>query len=326
MENSADEGGQRTKEDTDVVLLKAKQLESFIESSLRLRYPQIVPIQIDGQDTEVALYDLLHGPPSHTRKEWNAVEFYQAVRRAKKEPADAITHAFFDLRLQFYFLDLQGGLANRILFGPGCPDPRSPIDATTAHHYLLGLDYAQSVVVKNRILWERFMNLVHYLITGKKFDFKGSKKTKFFALCKQHHEWEWLCDYQKQMEEYDDRYRTPEVHSHSFLRALALPARETPKQPNLHDLMVPQNVVRNLWANLLALLDGKPAPIRVQIPYSSEHQEKRKDQARVKTKQHKQETPVLNEKTKPGDVQAKSADLEQRKDEGEGHHAQDKDL
>lgn len=57
-----------------------------------------------------------------------------------------ITHAFFNLRLQFYFLDLQGGLTNHIFFGPGCPNQRSPIDATTAHHYLLGLDHAQSVI------------------------------------------------------------------------------------------------------------------------------------------------------------------------------------
>lgn len=49
-------------------------------------------------------------------------------------------------------------------------------------------------------------------------------------------------------------------HSNSFLCALALPAGETLRQLNLNDLMVPQNMVRNLWANRLALLDGNLLP------------------------------------------------------------------
>ena len=115
----------------------------------------------------------------------------------------------------------------------------------------LSLD--QNLIVKNRILWERVMNLVFYLINGKRFEVKKSKVERFFVVI-HGTKWEFLKFYKPLVEILNDRWRTPEVHKDSVLRGLFL-------RGNLadhHGINEITNVVLNsFWGNLIQISQGK---------------------------------------------------------------------
>ena len=42
------------------------------------------------------------------------------------------------------------------------------------------VSFDQNLISKSRILWERLMNFIYFLYTGKELETKNSKKVKFF--------------------------------------------------------------------------------------------------------------------------------------------------
>ncbi len=82
----------------------------------------------------------------------------------------------------------------------------------------------QALIGASRILWERIMNMGYYLGTEEDIETKVSKnktKTKLFReFAKRNPPWDELISCLQNVEEYCDKYRTPEFHKGSVLRTV----------------------------------------------------------------------------------------------------------
>ena len=161
-----------------------------------------------------------------------------------------LIHSLFDIKMQLFFiLEIEMGKYNLIY-----NEIRSFSEIRDKPLLALKkLSLDQNLIVKNRILWERVMNFIFYLIQGKKFEGKKSKVTKFFEIIEDT-KWEYLKFYKPLVETLNDRWRTPEVHKGSVLKGLFL-------RGNLadhHEINEITNVVLNsFWPNLILISKGK---------------------------------------------------------------------
>lgn len=183
-------------------------------------------------------------------------EILESYRESGLWPADRLATVIdylFDLKLQLYYLaEIDLGIYNRLYHGPMNEDP-SLKDSPRLLLVRLSLD--QNLIGKSRILWERIMNLVFYLETGKDLDSKKSKKTAFFNLIEASSRWNWLAPYAAVLTKYDDAFRTPEFHKHSVLRAVLMGSREV----DSNDLLQLVNRATEILDNLRWVIrDGKP--------------------------------------------------------------------
>lgn len=154
----------------------------------------------------------------------------------------------FDIKMQLFFiLDVEMGKYNLIY-----NEIRSFSEIKDKPLLALKkLSLDQNLIVKNRILWERVMNFIFYLIQGKKFE--GKKSKKFFEVI-ENTKWEYLKFYKPLIKILDERWRTGEVHKGSVLRGLFL-------RGNLADhyeINEITNVVLNsFWPNLILISKGR---------------------------------------------------------------------
>lgn len=149
-----------------------------------------------------------------------------------------------DLKLQHYFL-----LHEVLPLYRNSPE-------TPARGRLHEAAVDQAYIVGARIFFERFTNLVHYLERGEELRGK-SKKRAFFRMVRASQRWRWLERFEPLIERYDASYRTPEVHSGSFLRGQI----ERGEGGVFWRTVAPQNLVYALFTEVEQVLGGATASL-----------------------------------------------------------------
>ena len=173
-------------------------------------------------------------------------------------PADRLEQSInlmMDIKLQIYFIEeVDLGLYGTIGYSG------TTIEGITEYPYLFlkHLSMDQGVILKSRILWERIMNLVYYLETGKMLDVGKSKKKKFTNFIAENPKWQFFNDYIGYIEEYDNQLRTPETHKNSTIRSHF----SSGKLLDSDSVLLIINIVANLWQNIVVVISGGQANSR----------------------------------------------------------------
>jgi hypothetical protein len=173
-----------------------------------------------------------------------------------KERLERIIYDLFDIKLQLYYIiEVDLGLYNRLVYDRGYDKEKSQ---HIPHVLLTRFSLDQTLISKSRILWERIMNFVYYLENGELLEEKASKRKSkrkvFFNFIKSSQKWRFLEPYEKVLQHYEDKFRTPEFHKSSVLRA-ELFGKNT-NDPN--ELIEPVNRAMNiLWENITAIISGQ---------------------------------------------------------------------
>ena len=123
---------------------------------------------------------------------------------------------------------------------------------------LVQLNREQSLIIKVRIYWERIMNFCYLLIEGKELSIKNSKKKKFKDWAHEHG-FVFLEDALLLVEDYDNAFRTPEVHKFSRIRSAIV--KDEPFSVFVYAITM-LKFGYNIYPNLLIVLNGKTNYIR----------------------------------------------------------------
>jgi hypothetical protein len=185
-------------------------------------------------------------------------QFAEALRDGGVFPIERLPGAVdraVDVKLQGYLTELVGGLINEHYFNRVNADPAN---AELASVQLMLTSLHQDEIAKSRILWERIMGWVHFIETGAgdiPRSSKRSAKRAFFDMCRTTPHWRWLAAYEPAVTEYDDRFRTPELHKRSTLRAWLMQGADAYQIGN--DLLELQNMAMNqVWENVESIVGG----------------------------------------------------------------------
>ncbi len=183
-------------------------------------------------------------------------EGYLAGRRYPAERLAGVVDRAIDMKLQMYLTgEIPPAMINTHYYDRV---NRVPSDADLTSVKLVLLSLYQDMITKSRILWERIMGLVYFIETGAQDiprSGKRSAKRTFFDMCVATPQWRWLVPYSPLITDFDDRFRTPEVHKRSTLRSLLM--RE-------EDLVAPSNEILSLltaamnqvWDNVASIVSG----------------------------------------------------------------------
>jgi hypothetical protein len=148
-----------------------------------------------------------------------------------------------DMKLQHYFLRFE------VL-----PSHRDRGETPAGRLHKAAVD--QKHIVASRIFFERFMNLLYYLELGKELQGR-SKKAAFFKMVRASERWLWMENFEALIDRYDAAYRTPEVHSGSFLRRQL----ERGESSVFWRTVAPQNLVYALFTEVEGVLAGATASL-----------------------------------------------------------------
>lgn len=192
-------------------------------------------------------------------------QFYKKYCESGIYPEDRLTNLvdyLFDIKLQFYYLmEFDLGLYNSRVIDKGYnfQEPQA-----TPHLLLSRLSIDQSVITKSRILWERMMNLIYFLECGVELESKvsgrKSKKKVFFEFAKGSDKWKHLEELDEVLIHHDNRFRTPELHKNSTLRAELFGNRKNDQ----NEMIVLLNAITPLfWKNLLSIVSGQEPQERI---------------------------------------------------------------
>lgn len=202
---------------------------------------------------EMEVYGRQHGLPVGDRTLAFGEAFRDGPYPIERLPG-AVMRAI-DVKLQSHYLSVVAGMYNHHYFDAVNQDARRA-DAVSMKLRIRSIQ--QDQIVKSRILWERIMSWVNFIETGAKTlprTGKGSVKAPFFKLCGLCPQWRWLLAYETSIEAYDDRFRTPEVHNLSTLRASLM--RDLDPTLILNDLGSLHNLAMNsVWANVHSIVGG----------------------------------------------------------------------
>jgi len=224
------------------------RFEEVITLSMREKHPA-------GGLSREQLEGFLRAMPVNV---WNLLALFDAYveRGLPREHLGKFMECLMDYKLELYFVtEVDLGLTRQAVYMAGF-DPKRPL--ATPRLLLMKLSLNQSVIGKVRILWERLMNAVYYLETGRELSSKQSKRTKFFNKIRDVPQWKPLLEVEALLERYENTLRTPEFHSASVLRAELLGSKTI--DPN--DLLVPLTPLLNgVWEMVWAAVTGAQPPI-----------------------------------------------------------------
>lgn len=116
------------------------------------------------------------------------------------------------------------------------------------------LNNDQSLILKTRICWERIMNFSYILITGKELSSKTSKKNKFKKWAADN-EYVFFEDMLLLIEQFDNAFRTPEVHKFSKIRSSITSGEEF--DASLYAMTIMLKFTSNIYPNILLILRGE---------------------------------------------------------------------
>jgi hypothetical protein len=214
-------------------------------------FDQFIDRALDERETRYGLpvFDM------HPLRRHRVLEFGEALRDGHVFPAahqpGAISRAI-DVKLQSYLTELVGVLVNEHYFTRVNADPTQ---AERASVQLMITSLHQDQITKSRILWKRIMGWVHHIETGADIASTRSVKRTFFKMCNGTPHWKWLAAYEPAVTAYDDRFRTPEVHKRSTLRASLMRGDDPTTIAN--DLLEIENLAMNqVWMNVQSIVGG----------------------------------------------------------------------
>ena len=158
---------------------------------------------------------------------------------------------------QLSILNRLSGFANHLIYNNHYHEDLSWKSPT---NHLRNAVINQSGIVLSRIAFERLMNLIYFVITGKSLDSgspKKSKKREFFIyLNKADWTWRYFLYLQSIVQYFDDKHRTGEVHKKSkILRQIVRLNRPNDADQNKQFILT--NLMHNLWLPLLEILNEK---------------------------------------------------------------------
>jgi hypothetical protein len=232
----------------DEIRNEVNTFETFLEKALEQKYEHLLP-----PDFRAHFWGI------NQIKRWDLRNFLEAYISCKQFPIERLEHVMydlFDIKLQIYYvLEVDLGLYNRLIYDKGYTK-RSMSEVP--HILLTRFSFDQSLISKSRILWERLMNFIYHLETGElleqKVSNKKSKRKVFFTFVKTTPKWRFLEPYEFELQGYEDKFRTPEFHKSSILRAELFGNRVN--DPN--ELMKLFNrALIVVWDNVMAIVSGK---------------------------------------------------------------------
>ncbi|KXX61077.1 hypothetical protein AZG88_34840 [Rhodococcus sp. LB1] len=227
-------------EDRDEVMTMLGALELFITNALDEKYDATPPHWADMMG--VRKLDL---------REF--VESFDAGGYPAERTRGAVTRAY-DLKLQYYYLaEVDLGTYNQV-YSAEINNRGLSNETATPRLLLIRLSQDQSLIGKMRVLWERLMNLIYYVETGKDIAAR-SKKKAFFRWLETETvaaKWRYFQPYEQVIAQYDDKFRTPEFHKSSTLRREILE-----RSLDINDLIEPLNYFTNgIWSNIISITKG----------------------------------------------------------------------
>lgn len=185
------------------------------------------------------------------------VEAYIAGNRYPMEYLHHVSEYCMDYKLQLYYLlEVDMGLYNTIVYRRGY-DRLHP--ENTPDLMLVRQSLDQSLIMKSRILWERAMNLIFHLETGKSIENmvsgNKSKRKVFSEFLSGSTQWQFMAQYMAVLSDYEQKFRSPESHKKSVLRA-ELMGNKVIDSNDLLDLV--NYGINTIWTGILSAVEGKP--------------------------------------------------------------------
>ena len=218
--------------------------------------------KVATESKELSVYQWMYGiwkanPQAFTRSNMHRLkidEFISAYINGGKYPKERLKKTVFclmDFKLQFFLITEVDEWSY-----PSRGQLTSPDRMTAANAELRQLSINQSLVGKSRVLWERLMNLVYYMETGKDLVVKKSKKTAFFKFVDGCPTWKFLSAYKDTVDEFDNALRTPEFHKGSVLRSNLMGNKEISFEEfrKLYG-----SLLNGIWENLCSIAAGGKA-------------------------------------------------------------------
>lgn len=232
--------------DKESVFEQIQEFEAFIFSALTEKYGGGKYGSVDFKSSD-PLY------------RFDLIEFGNLFISSNKYPEDRFEKSMlylFDVKLEWYYLlEVDLGSLNSRVIDRGY-DFANPLN--TPHLLMTKYSINQNVIIKSRILWERLMNFIYYIETGvdleSKVSGKKSKTKVFFQYCSQRECLDFLIKYKEKISEFDEKFRTPEVHKNSIFRAEVLGNRSIDVWEDNQMLNIINIVQSNLWENIRGLV------------------------------------------------------------------------
>lgn len=228
---------------TDPVQLAA-EIDEFFSSAFSERYPQV--------PNELANFLLQHHQP------YKLGPFVEAYLTGSypSERLTGLIYRFTEVRLQLEYVGINLGLENEHYYDPVSTQLASSV---SARRVLIRMALQQSVVGASRAGWEKLMRSVYFMETGCKElprTSARSAKTAFFDWAETQDKWRFMTAYKGIVTQHDEKFRTPEYHTNSVLRARIQGRDKVDPEKLLALTNYMQGVI---WPNIIAIAgDNRP--------------------------------------------------------------------
>jgi len=197
-----------------------------------------------------------NGAESNVLVQWRLDTFVEAFVDGAVYSPERLEPAVYDLmdiKLQVYFItEVDLRQYSRVLYSMGHTEHSS------THHRLACASFDQTLRMKSRLLWACIMNFIYGLETGKRLDdqksAKRSKRAAFFRMVQRTPRWRFMEPYEAEIRQYDNKFRTPELHKSSPTRVAALLGARLFGPETLHLI---NRDVNAIWENVIAIVGGK---------------------------------------------------------------------
>ena len=164
-----------------------------------------------------------------------------------------ICYLTFNTLLQMQYTDFTAGASNHYVYRHTSTRTTNWGSPSTQ---IVNSALTQFSIISSRITMECFMQLVHFIDTGKEINNKSTFKAFKKWLNNENNPFSYFAWYTLRANHFDREYRTPEVHASSKLSSIVLQMkepdnRESNKRMELHGIFL------NLWQPLIEILNGK---------------------------------------------------------------------
>lgn len=176
---------------------------------------------------------------------------YVACEVYPTERLGPLSYRIMDWKMQSYFVSKALPGLHNALFSRTKLNLTQPLQ--TPGLYLDHLCMMQAMIGQVRVLWDRLMGFIYFLEEGREPQGKSIRKAFFRELPNWEGRWDALANCQAKIDAYDTKYRTPEFHKNSVLRASIF--KDEAADPN--EIMGPaQGVVDGFWRLLQDNISG----------------------------------------------------------------------
>lgn len=186
-----------------------------------------------------------------------SIAAFVATARVMALPAEQqrkICYMLFGLFLQLRYCEVAAGAANRFVYIDQFDKTRS---WQSPRIQICNAACNQWEIVSSRIAMEIFLNLIHFINTGREIN----TNSKFKAIRKwlrQDNPFSYFAVHVLSAFKFDREYRSPEVHGGSrYPRQILCLSTPDSNESNLSNKLV--NVLLNIWTPLFEIMDRKMA-------------------------------------------------------------------